>query len=405
MAYPATSVASVLQAQLDVNANNIKIPQEANGILASVNTNFNANQAILNQDVVIPVVLPTASTAFTPANVVPTGSALSSKNRRIKLTEAKEQSCVLTGEDIKALEDINVKQNLLSQWLGQAQRTFRNEIDAAVAAVMVKNAGSASGTFGSLPFGSDLKDLTAARKIMRQNGVPFSDVNVVANLSAYENILNLGIISKANEAGNDSERRTGLVMGQYSTRSIVEDAFMADHTAGTATTAALDGNHALGATTLKVKSNDGTIKAGDIITIVGDTTRYVVGQPLGTTPSVDPAFTVLDSATGNIYINIGLKKAIAGDAVITIEKDTSSIEGVTGYSPNFVFEKSAVVLAVRPPVLGNSPFYSVHSLVTDNFGLSYVFIESIQDGQTSWFLRTLYGAAVIQPEFVHVIVG
>jgi hypothetical protein len=56
-------------------------------------------------------------------------------------------------------------------------------------------------------------------------------------------------------------------------------------------------------------------------------------------------------------------------------------------------------------MLGNSPFYSVQQIVTDSFGFSYTFIEAIQDGQVSWFLRTMYGINVIQPEFVHIIMG
>lgn len=411
MAYPATEVGTVLQAQINVNRDQVKIAQEPIGVLSSINMKFDSKQAALNQDVVIPVVLPRASGDFTPSNIVPSGNSLQSVNRRVKLTKAVEQSLKLTGEDQKILEDVNVKSDTLSQWLGQAQRTIRNEMDAAASLAIIANAGRASGTLSSsvLPFASDLKALTTARKELRFNGAPFSDVNVVTNLSAYENILNLGIINKYNEAGSDAERRSGLVMGQYSTKSIVEDAFIADHVAGAGTGYVLDGNHAKGATSIAVTGgtvNTTGIKAGDIVKFEGDDTMYVVGSPAGTVPNTDPAFTALTAQAGNIYIAApGLKKAIASGKTVTIQKGTTAIEGVTGFSPNFVFERSAVIGVCRPPMLGNSPFYSVVQQIQDSFGANYVFIEAIQDGQVSWFLRTMYGFNVIQSEFVHLIIS
>lgn len=409
MAYPATSVGVVQQAQIVVNKDNIKIAQEPIGVINSINMSYDAKQAAYGQDVVVPAVQPAASGDFTPSNVVPSGNAISAVNRRVKLAYAKEQSLRLNGEDQKVLEDTNVKVELLQQWLGQAQRTMRNEMDVIAAAAIRANAGLASGTLGTLPFANDLKALTTARKELRKVGAPFSDCNVVTNLSAYENILNLGIINKYNEAGSDAERRSGLVMGQYSTKSIVEDAFIADHVAGAGANYVLDGNHAKGATTLVVKSgtvNTTGIKAGDIIKIEDDDTLYVVGSPAGTAPNTDPTFSALTAAAGNLYISApGLRKAAATGKTVTIQKGTTLLEGVSGYSPNFVFERSAVIGLCRPPMLGNSPFYSVQSIITDSFGASYAFIEAIQDGQVSWFLRTMYGFNVIQPEFVHMIIS
>lgn len=49
------------------------------------------------------------------------------------------------------------------------------------------------------------------------------------------------------------------------------------------------------------------------------------------------------------------------------------------------------VLCVRPPTMITSNFYSLQALLTDNYGITYSFAESIiQDGQVSWFLRVLY---------------
>jgi len=406
MAFSATTLGALQRAQV---AHNIKVPAEPCGTLDGMNLNFDDKGAALGQVVVVPVVVPTASTQATPSNVPPTGAAQTPVNAQITITNVPEQSLTFTGEDLRMLDTVDSRDDILKQWLGQAQRAHRNEMSAA-AAYALSIAGSRSvGTAGSTPFATDITALTSARRILRNNGAPMSDIQVVTSVDAYTQLLNQNVIQKAQEAGSDQERRTGVIRSQFGLNAIREDANIADHTAGAGTGYTLNGNHAKGATTLAVTGgtvNVTGIQLGDIITIAGDTANsYVVGIAPGTnTQSVTQS--ALLATSGNIYIgNPGLRKAISSTAAITIKSGTTQ-NGVTGYTPSFVFERHAAVGIIRPPIQpAPSPFYTILDTVTDNFGYTYLFGEAAQNFQVSWFLWVAYGFAVTQREYVVPIIG
>jgi hypothetical protein len=283
---------------------------------------------------------------------------------------------------------------------------------SAAAAVALKNNGSravGAGGMSNIPFQNGLTSLTAARKVLRNNGAPMADVQVVSSVDAYSNMLNLNVIQKANEAGTDAERRSGVIRSQFGLNAVREDANIADHTSGAGTGYTLNGNHAKGATTLAVTGgtvNVTGIKLGDIITIAGDTQNsYCVGYAPGTTPTLLTQ-AALTSTSGNIYIgNPGLMKAITSGAAITIKSGTTQ-GGVTGYTPSFAFERHCAVGVIRPPIMpAPNPFYSILSTITDKFGYTYLFGEANQQFQVTWFLWVAYGFAVTQREYVVPIVG
>jgi hypothetical protein len=402
MSFSATTLTALQRAQVSAN---IEVAAEPCGALDSVNLKFDDKGAALGQIIVVPVVVPSASGTATPSNVPPTGDTQTPVNAQIKITNTPQQSLTFTGEDLQMLDTVESRDEILKQWLAQAERTHRNEMSAAAAAALVQGGSRAVGTPGSTPFQVDLAGLTQARKILRNNGAPMSDIQVVTSVDAYTNLLNQNVIQKANEAGSDAERRSGTIRSQFGFSNIREDANIADHTAGAGTGYVLDGNHVKGATAIKLKSgtvNTTGVQLGDIITIAGDTVnQYCVGIAPGTS-TTEVTQAALLATSGTVYIgNPGLRKALSDGAAVTIKPASAGV-----YSPSFVFERHCAVGIIRPPIMPTpNQFYSQLSTVTDKFGYTYLFGEANQQFQVSWFLWVAYGFAVTQREYVVPIIG
>ena len=407
MAFSATTLTALQRAQVSAN---IEVPAEPCGVLDGCNLKFDDKGAALGQVCVVPVVVPSASSQATPSNVPPTGNTQTPVNAQVTITNVPEQSMTFTGEDLKLLDTIDSRQEILKQFIAQAERSHRNEMDAA-AAYRLSVAGSrAIGKAGTVPFVTDLSKLTAARKILRANGAPMADIQVCTSVDAYANLLNQNVIQKAQEAGTDQERRTGIIRSQFGLTAIRESANILDHTAGAGTGYVLNGNHAKGATALVLKSgtvNVTGIQIGDVIQITGDSNYYVVTYAPGASTQKQ---TITDSnllaVAGTIYIGKpGLRQASLGNAAVTILSGTTE-SGVAGYTPSFVFERHTAVGVIRPPVQPMpSPFYTILEPITDKFGYTYLFGEANQNFQVSWFVWVAYGFAVTQDEYVVPIIG
>ena len=407
MAFSATTLTALQRAQVSAN---IEVPAEPCGVLDGCNLKFDDKGAAIGQVCVVPVVVPSVSTQATPSNVPPTGTAQTPINAQVTITNVPEQSMIFTGEDLKLLDTIDSREEILKQFIAQAERSHRNEMDAAAASAISYAGSRAVGKAGTIPFATDLSALTAARKILRNNGAPMADVQVCTSVDAYANLLNQNVIQKAQEAGSDQERRTGIIRSQFGLTAIRESANISDHTAGAGTGYVLNGNHAKGAKALILKSgtvNVTGIQIGDIIQVTGDPNYYVVTYAPGTSTAKQ---TITDSnllaTSGTIYIgNPGLRVAAAGNTAITILSGTTA-NGVVGYTPSFAFERHAAVGVIRPPVQPiPSPFYTILEPITDKFGYTYLFGEANQNFQVSWFVWVCYGFSVTQSEYVVSIIG
>src|SRR5690606_3774872 len=93
------------------------------------------------------------------------------------------------------------------------------------------------------------------------------------------------------------------------------------HAAGTGTGYLVNGTPAVGASAVPVDGGTGTILAGDVFTVAGDTNKYVSSGLFGT----------------DLGVNFpGLRAAPADNAAITLG---------AAYKPNIAFTPNAMVLA------------------------------------------------------------
>jgi hypothetical protein len=383
MASNLTAIAPVLYSAAQ------EVSAEPFGVVSSINTSFDNKGVAKGDKVSVPYAPVQSNTAFSAAATNPEGTSLTAAKVDIEITKSQKNSMVLTGEQIRSLENGGNYTEWVRQWAAQAMRALRNEMEADAAIAVKQGASRAFGTAGTTPFATSLAELTAVRKILRDNGAPMADLQLVIDTNAALNIQNLGIYQQAYAAGNDAERRQGLFGRQLGFR-IIDSAGIALHTKGTLTSTVSDlgSTAAIGTTSINCDgstSDTNTVLAGDVITWAGDANKYVIGTAIAS----------MADDTAIVLNRPGLRKTLANDVTGTIG---------ASYTPSLAFERNAVVGIVRPPLFTENATIKT-MVISDQFGMSYLMVELQQYGQTSWEMHAAWGFKVVQPEHVALILG
>jgi len=365
-----------------------EVAQEPMGALDSINMNFDSKGVAIGDSVTVPVAPAAAVTTFTPAMTKAAGTDKIAESIAVIITANQETMWHLTGEQQKSLANAESDKEWVSQMIKQGMRSLRNAAEAAACSVIYKGASRAWGTPATTPFATTIDDIANIYKILKDNGAPMADLQMVIDTNAGLNARKLAIIQQADQAGTDAERRTGNFLRQFGF-AIKESAGIASHTKGTMLNAdSIAGGNAIGVTTVALEGSDsGTIIAGDVVTFSNHATvKYVINDPS----------TLSGAAAGNIIIGRpGLRTAIV-DA-------TEAVLGAN-YTANLAFERSAVVGVMRPPIIPPSSIIS-QMLITDDKGLSYLLCETVGFGMVTWSLHLAYGFKVINSEFVCNFIG
>lgn len=378
MANTLTAIAPVLYSAAQ------QVSAEPFGIVDAIFTDFD-NQGVAKGDKVkVPVAPSRSASDFTPSNVSSTGSDATAMDVAVEITKSRKVDWHLTGEQQRSLENGGTNQEWIRQLIAQGMRTLRNEAEVDAAKAVSLGVSRAVGTAGTTPFASDIKLLTAARKILRDNGAPMADLQLVLDTAAEKNLLDNSIIAQAEQAGSDEERRQGRILRQYGFR-INSSAGIYEHTNGTGANLEMAAGDE-GDTTITLTDGgtwSGTVLAGDIIKI-GDHYYQVVS---GT-----------DDVTADAEIEIarpGLVEDVAADTAVTIQAD---------YVGNVAFERNAVVGVMRPPIIPANPTIN-QMVISDQFGMSYLMLDIAQYGQRTWELHLAHGFKAVQPEHIAAIMG
>lgn len=343
-----------------------EVAAEAFGAVRAVNTSFDNKGVALGDFVDVPVQSAGAAKDFTPGIVNTTSQTLTASKISVAITKQRKYDMTLTGEQIRSLENGGTYQDWATQFFKNAARVLRNEMEADCVAAIKVGASRAVGTSGTNPFASNTDLIADARKVMIDNGAPMSDATLLMGTAASNAMQKLGIYNQAYQAGSDAERRAGSFGNQYGFK-LSESAAVGIHTKGTGSGYLINGTLAVGATALTVDTGTGTILAGDVITIAGDTNQYVVVSAL---------------SGGTVTIGApGLLVAPADDAPVTVTNN---------YTSNLFLERSAVVGVVRPPLI---PAKSdmMQQIVTDEMGMTYLLVDEVQYGQRVWELHAGWG--------------
>jgi hypothetical protein len=364
------------------------VSAEPAGILDAINATWDDKGVAKGDSVKVPYAPVQETEDFAPLNVSPVGNDMTAGAVSVTITQTKKtKPMVLTGEQMRSLENGGNYQEWVMQWAEQSMRSLRNLAEADAANNIKYGASRAVGTAGVTPFATDLDLIVDVKQALRDNGCPFSDPQLVINSAAAAKLQKLGIYQQAYAAGSDEERRSGLYKPQFGFQ-LRDSAGISLHTSGAAANYVTDtaADQVAGTTTILTDTGTDAILAGDVFTIADHGGyQYVVSAACGG-----------DATDGPLYINRpGLRAVATKNKAITF---------AASYTPSFAFERSAVVGIMRPPLIPANPTIK-QMVISDKFGHSYLMLEIAQYGQVIWEMHLAYGFKVVQPEHVALILG
>jgi len=384
MANTLTNLTVELYNALDV------VSRELVGFIPAVTRDMTYEEAAVGQTVRSPVAPAATAADITPAVTPPDDGDQTIGNVSMSITKSRRVPVRWNGEEVKSLDNNGAPFNrILRDQFAQAMRTLCNEVETDLGALHIY-ASRAYGTAGTTPFGTagDFTDASFAAAILKDNGAPGVGNQLVLNTAAGANLI--GKQSRTDIAGQDSMLRRGVLLDTAGF-SIRESAAVVTSTKGTAAGATTDATgYAVGATTITLASaGTGTIVAGDVITLAGDTNKYVVKT--GDTDVSNGGTIVLQAP--------GLRQAIpAAATAITVTANSAR---------NMAFAPSAIALATRVPALPSQGDAAIdRMIITDPVsGLSFQVSMYAQYRQIQYEISLAWGVAAVKPEHMVILLG
>lgn len=377
MANTITSLVPDLYNALDI------VSRELVGFIPAVSSDMTFERAAVGQVVRSPVAPASTASDITPNVTPPDDGDQTIGNVTMQITKARRVPVRWNGEQSLGLNNNGpTRSRIMIDQFAQAMRTLTNEVESDLAALHV-NASRAYGTAGTTPFGTagDFQDASNALKILKDNGSPIGDAQLVIDTSAGAKLL--GLQARYDIAGDVIMQNQGIIINKAGF-AIRESAQVNTNTAGTGSGYLINNasGYAVGATTLALDTGTGTILAGDIITIGAH--KYVVASAL---------------SGGSLTIQApGLRAAVADNATVTV---------VAAAARNMAFSRSAIALATRAPALpeeGDSA--ADRMIITDpRSGLSFEVSMYKQYRQVQYEVALAWGVKAVKPAHIALLLG
>lgn len=377
MANTLTNLIPDAYAALDV------VSRELVGFIPSVTRDASADRIAVGQTLRSPLVPASSASDVTAAMSLPAAAYQTISNKSLTISKSRQVSFSWTGEEIKGLDAGPGSQNIVQGQFAQAMRALVNEMESDIAVAAYKGASRAYGTAGTTPFASTLADPAQLRKILDDNGAPLSDRSLVIDTTAGAAMRTLAQLTKANEAGDSSLLRQGVLLDIHGF-AVRESAQVSTVTKGTGSGYLANGAAAIGDTAITVDTGTGTILAGDVITFAGDSNKYVV-----------------ESALASNVVTIaapGLKKAVADNTALTVGNN---------FAPNVGFSRDAIVLANRLPALPAAGDLAVDRTVVSDPRSGLAFEVAVYPGyrMVTYVVSAAWGVSVVKPQHVGILLG
>ena len=362
------------------------VSRELTGMIPSATMNASASTAAVGQNIRVDVEPAGNVSDISPAMVVPDPTGQTSGSTDIVITKSRAAEFGFNGDEQLGLQGAGY-QNVRAAKIAQAIRAVTNEVETDLCALQ-STFSRAYGTAGTSPFGTanDYTDASNVLKILKDNGAPLQDNQLVIDTSAGVNLL--GKQAAVADAGSDSILRQGVLL-DVNGMPIRESAQVNTSVAGTSANAVSAGAHVVGQTAITLKaSGTGTIVAGDVITFAGDTNKYVVATGVA---AVSGGALVI--AAPGLQVAQG-----AGDKAITI---------TAAATRNMAFNRSAIVLASRAPARPSEGDMATDVIViTDpRSGLSMEFAMYKGYRKVRYEVGLAWGVKNIKPEHTALLLG
>lgn len=361
------------------------ISNEPSGLINAVSINGKAEQAALNQDISYDITAIGAERDITPAATPPALVDETTAAGTMKLTKAKSVPFYWTGDDVARL-GMEAKTGIQDNKIAQAIRRLRNLIEADLAALQssFSRAYAAHATTPAALFASNLGEVAQLRKILVDNGAGDSDLQCVINTTAGAALRTLVNLSSFQGGGM---LESGALINPFGV-NLRESAAIVTNTAVGNNTGpyVVNGAHAVGATTITLKTGTGTILAGDIITLGTNTThKYVVLTGL--------------AAAGDI--------TIAAPGLQTTLADGGAVVVVGTCSRNVGFKRSAIHLLARLPKLPEGGDMATDELIVQDpiTGLPFRFAQYKGYHANQFEVGIAWGVKNAVPEHTALLLG
>ena len=368
------------------------VSRELTGLIPAVTLSASAETAALNQEIVV-AAEPTGNVSdITPAMAIPEPTAQTSGASSVIITKSRAAEFGFIGDQQKALNTGAGFAQSRAGKIAQAIRALVNEVEADLAGLQ-STFSRAYGTPTTTPFGTanDYTDASLVMKILKDNGAPKSDNQLVINTTAGANFI--GKQSAVNAAGTDSMLRQGVLL-DLAGMPLRESAEIVTQTKGAMASATTSASaQTVGQTAIPLATaGTGVVAAGDIITLAGDTNKYVV---------TSVAFAGANPAAGDIITiaEPGLQVAQTSSA--------KAITVVATAARNMCFNRSALILAARAPARPvEGDMAEDVTIITDPYsGLSLEFAMYKGYRKVRYEVGLAWGVKNIKPAHTALLLG
>jgi hypothetical protein len=353
------------------------VVRERVGFIPAVSLNGDVERAAVGETIAWPVVGGGTAGDFTPAAYGPSPSDMTVTAPSLTLNKSRSVPFYLTGEELKGLGNGSNDQTIIQNTIAQAFRTLCNEIEADLYVAVKTGASRAYGTAGTTPFptANVLTDVAQLLKILIDNGAP-GDLQLVLNTIASAQLRGIQSgLFKVNEAGSSDLLRRGS-LGELQGFQLRESGQITLHTKGTGSAYVTSGSTAVGVTDIALVTGSGTVLVGDIVTFAADAVnKYVINTGV--------------AAPGTISLGKpGARVVIATANAMTIGAN---------YTGNFGFDRSGVLLGIRPPAMPPGGDMADDSQIIQDpvSGLTFEVAMYRQYGRVAYDVRAVWGVTTM----------
>jgi len=368
-----------------------QVSRELVGFIPAVMRNSTAEQASKDATIRYPVVGAFSAGNVEAAATGPDPSAVSVGSGTMSIANSRNVTFFWEAEEERGLSNAGYYQQILRDQFAQAMRTLCNEMETDLGELYVA-ASRAYGTAATTPFGTagDYTDAANVRKILADNGAPMNDLQLVLSTAAGANLR-----GKQGGRGVDAEGSTDLlrrgILLDIHGFAVRESAQIQNHTKGAMTGADINNGsgEAVGQTTLTFDGgtvNSTGIKAGDVITLAGDSNKYIV--------------TTGSTATGGDIV-------IGAPGLLVAGADTTEITVGNSYSANLAFHRSAIHLVTRVPAMpaGGDSADDVTVVQDPISGLAFQVAMYRQRRRVAYEVSIAWGVKAVKPEHIAILLG
>lgn len=301
------------------------VSRELVGFVPAVYKNSEAEQVAKGQDITYEVTNTQSLYDVAPASQIPELDDDTPATGTMAINKVRATKFHWTGDDELAIGR-DARTSIQNSKFAQAFRALSAEMEGDLAA-LYRHASRAYGTAGQTPFAvpGDFSDAAEVVKILKDNGAPTSDIELVINTAAGAKII--GKQSQAHMVGTTDPLRHGVIL-PIAGCNIRESAAVHQHIKGVGSGYKTGAEAEKGATTITLAGGTGAVAPGDVLSFAGaENHKYVVSG--GT------------SAPGDITL-------AAPGAMGTIATG-KSVTAADNYAANMAFSKSAIHLLTRLP--------------------------------------------------------